>query len=142
MPAPDRKRLARLQRLEKVRAVARQTAAAEAAAAEGTLAQLLALADRTRQLASGYAARRELGDGSALRQLTSFRAGLDGVARGTTADAGRARALADRKLTELAEAERRRQAAETRAIAERRALAGQQHVAPLTARRALGTDIE
>ena len=142
MPPPDRARLARLQRLEKVRAIARQQAAAEAAEAEGTLAQLRALAERTGQMASDYAARRDAADGAALRGLAAFRDGLDGVSRGTRADAERARGLADRKLRELSEAERRRQAAETRASAEARALANAGQQAPLGARRKLGTELE
>jgi len=128
MPPPDRKRLARLQRLEKVRAIARQNAAAEAAAAEGTLAQLLALAERTGRMADDYGARRDVADGAALRQMTQFRAGLEGVSEGTRNDAARARTLADMKMRELSEAERRRQAAEDRARAEAKAIAlsGQQ----------------
>ena len=53
----DAARLRRLHRLEKVRAIARQTAAREAAEAEGTLAQLRALAERTAQMAEGYRAK-------------------------------------------------------------------------------------
>jgi hypothetical protein len=139
---PDRKRLARLQRLEKVRAIARQTAAVEAAEAEGTLAQLQALAERTGQMASDYAARRDIADGGALRQLSTFREGLAGVSRGTRADAERARGHADLKLRELSEAERRRQAAETRATSEAKALATAGQQAPLGARRKLGTELE
>lgn len=139
---PDRKRLARLQRLEKVRAIAKQNAAAEAAEAEGTLAQLLALAERTGRLAEDYAGRRDIADGAALRQLTSFREGLETVSRGTHADAARARGVADHKLRELSEAERRRQAVEDRAEAEKRALSGQQQTPPLTSRRQLGTGLE
>lgn len=142
MPPPDRQRLVRLQRLEKVRAIARQQAAAEAAAAEGTLAQLLALAERTGQMASDYAARRDAPDGAALRQLTRFREGLEGVSRGTNADAERARGHADLKLRALSEAERRRQAAEDRAASEAKALASAGQQAPLGARKALGTELE
>ena len=50
----DHRKLLRLQRLERVRAIAKQAAAAEAARAEGTLSQLLALAQRTRGLAADY----------------------------------------------------------------------------------------
>ncbi|WP_298197188.1 hypothetical protein [Novosphingobium sp.] len=140
--APDRKRLARLQRLEKVRAIAKQTAATEAAQAEGTLAQLLALADRTGQLVHDYASRRDMADGQALRLMSSFREGLEGVRRDTRADAERARGVADAKLLQLSEAERRRQAVEDRARAEARALSSQGQQPPLTARKALGTELE
>ncbi len=142
MQPPDRKRLARLQRLEKVRAIARQQAAVEAAEAEGTLAQLLALAERTGKMASDYAARSDAADGAMLRQIAGFREGLEGVSRGTRADAERARGHADRLLRELSEAERRRQAAEDRASAEARALAAAGQQPPLGARKALGTELE
>lgn len=140
--APDRKRLGRLQRLEKVRAIAKQAAAAEAAQAEGTLTQLLALAERTGQLVDDYAARRDMTDGRALREMIAFREGLVGVSRSTLADAARARALADAKLLQLSEAERRRQAVEERARAEARALVSYRQQPPLTARKQLGTELE
>lgn len=140
--APDRKRLARLQRLEKVRALAKQSAAAEAAKAEGTLAQLLALADRTGELVNDYAGRRDMVDGGALRQVAAFREGLAGVSRTTLADAERARTIADAKMVTLSEAERRRQAVEDRARAEERALASYGQQTPLTARKQLGTEFE
>lgn len=140
--APDRKRLGRLQRLEKVRAIAKQTAAAEAAQAEGTLSQLLALAERTGQLVNDYAARRDMTDGSTLRGMIAFREGLAGVSRSTLADAARARSLADAKLLQLSEAERRRQAVEDRARAETKALLSYREQTPLTARKPLGTELE
>lgn len=142
MQPPDRKRLARLQRLEKIRAIAKQTAAAEAAEAEGTLAQLLALAERTGRLADDYAARRDIADAGALQQLTQFREGLAVVSRGTLADAERARTHADLKLQQLSEAERRRQAVDDRARAEARALAAHGGQAPVGPRKPLGTGLE
>jgi hypothetical protein len=138
----EKARLARLKRLEAVRAVAKQTAAAEAAAAEGTLAQLMALAERTGRLAADYAARTAPDDGDALRRLTSFRSGLAGVEQATRADAARAQALADAKLNELSQAERRRQAAADRAEALRRALAALGATPAAGARKQLGTDLD
>jgi hypothetical protein len=138
----DRRRLARLKRLEAVRAVAKQAAAAEAAAAEGTLAQLLTLADRTERLAAGYAARVAPEDGDSLRRLTSFRSGLAGVEQATRADADRARGVADARLAELSAAERRRQAAADRAADVRRALAALGASPPLGSRKQLGTDLD
>lgn len=140
--APDRQRLARLHRLEKVRAIAKQAAAAEAAQAEGTLSQLLALAKRTGQLVDDYAARRDMTDGSTLRGMIAFREGLAGVSRSTLADAARAQTLADAKLRNLSEAERRRQAVEDRARSEAKALQTYRQQTPLTARKALGTELE
>jgi hypothetical protein len=138
----EKARLARLKRLEAVRAVAKQTAAAEAAAAEGTLAQLMALAERTGRLAADYAARTAPDDGDALRRLTSFRSGLAGVEQATRADAARAQALAAAKLNELSQAERRRQAAADRAEALRRALAALGATPAAGARKQLGTDLD
>lgn len=111
----DRRHLARLNRLERVRAIARQTAANEAAAAESALSQITALAERTRFLAAEYAARAEAHDGYALREAARFAGGLQGIASSTAGDVDRARALADAKLVELGLAERRRAVVETRA---------------------------
>lgn len=138
----EARRLHRLQRLEKVRAIAKQAAAQEAAQAEGTLAQLKALADRTRAMADDYRTRSALHDGQDLRQLGLFVAGLTGISATTTRDAAQAQALADRKQEELALAERRRAAVEDRAKAGQRALALRQANPTLTARRAVGTVLE
>ena len=94
----ERARLVRLQRLERVRAIAKQTAASEAAQAQGTLAQLEALADRTYRMAEVYAARGEVTDGASLRHLGSFTDGLRGIAQNATIDAARARNIADSKV--------------------------------------------
>ena len=138
----DKRRLARLKRLETVRAVAKQAAAAQAAEAEGTLAQLLALAERTGRLAADYAARTAPEDGDALRRLAGFRSGLAGVEQATRADALRAQAVADARLNALSQAERRRQAAADRADAVRRALAARGAQPPLGSRKAIGTDLD
>lgn len=119
----ERQRLTRLRRLEKIRAIAKQTAAAEAAQAESTLTQLRALSDRTRRLASEYASRREVGDGAALHQLGKFVGGLQALSRTTDGDALRAQSIADAKQRLLAEAERRRAAIEERAALQARLIA-------------------
>lgn len=119
----ERAKLTRLQRLEKIRAIAKQTAASEAARAEGTYAQLSALADRTSQLAADYAARTDIHDGADLRAMGRFAAGLQGVRAATQADATRAQAIADKRQIELAAAERRRAAVEERAQAQARQIA-------------------
>jgi len=138
----DKRRVARLKRLAAVRAVAKQAAAAEAASAEGTLAQLLALADRTSRLSADYAARATPDDGDALRRLVDFRSGLAGVEQATRADAVRARLVADARLDELSQAERRRQAAADRADALQRALAALGTTPQLGSRKAIGTDLD
>lgn len=131
----DPKRLARLQRLEKIRAMAKQTAATAAAEAEGTLAQLEALAARTGRMADDYAGRSDAADGHDLRQLGRFADGLRGISASTLADAARARSIADTRQIELAMAERRRAAVEERAQREASQLAAQGRTPVLGSRR-------
>ncbi len=138
----DAARVRRLQRLELVRAFAKQAAALEAAQAEGTLTQLEALAARTGAMADDYRGRTGFSDGLELRQQGGFVAGLGVITAATQGDAAQARALADHKQQELALAERRRAAVEDRAKAGQRALA-QRSVRPvLGGRRPVGTDLE
>lgn len=139
---PEARRLRRLHRLEKVRAIAKQAAAQEAAQAEGTLAQLKALADRTRAMADDYRTRSALHDGQELRQLGLFVEGLTAISTATLRDAAQVRTLADSKQDELAMAERRRAAVEDRARAGERALALRQASPVLAARRRVGTGLE
>lgn len=139
---PEQRRLHRLQRLEQVRAIAKQAAAQDAAAAEGTLTQLQALAARTRSMADDYRMEAGPSDGHTLRQRGLFVSGLSGISALTSRDAAQAQQLADRKQDELALAERRRAAVEGRAEASIRALARQRNTAPLGARRAVGTGLE
>lgn len=131
----DLRRVARLRRLEKVRDVAKQTAAAEAARAEGTLASLEALAARTGRMLADYRVDGALADAGSLRQVTAFRAGLGRVADATGDDAARARSVADARLADLASAERQRQAAQDRAAAAQAAYAAKRREVPLGARR-------
>lgn len=139
---PDAARVRRLQRLEHVRAIARQTAAAGAAEAEGTLSQLEALTARTKAMVADYCGRTALSNGHELRQLGQFVSGLSGISAATRSDALQARLLADRKQHELAQAERRRAVVEDRVKAGTRALAQRQQQPVLSARRAVGTDLE
>jgi len=139
---PDQKKLARLRRLEKLRSIAKQTAAAEAAQAESTLSQLRSLSGRTRQLASDYAARREAADGDSLRHVGRFVGGLQALSRTTDGDALRAQSIADAKQQALSEAERRRAAIEERAALQQKRIAGQARQPVLSARKASGTDLE
>ncbi len=138
----ERARLARLNRLERVRDIAKQTAAAEAAQAEGTLAQLEALAERTRLLAEEYAARVEVRDGGALRQIDNFARGLRGISVNTANDAAAARRIADIKMQALSQAERRRAVVEERAERQARVIAKGGETPVLGARRKTGTGLE
>jgi hypothetical protein len=138
----ERDRLKRLHRLERVRAIAKQTAAAESAQAEGTLAQLEALAERTRAMAEEYAARNEMRDGAAFRQLGSFTAGLRGISHNTANDAAAARRIADAKMQALSQAERRRAVVEERAEKQAKVIAKGSETPVLGSRRKFGTGLE
>lgn len=106
-----------------MRAIAREAALAEAAKAEGTLAQLAGLAERTRLLAAEYAARDDAGDAHALAGAMRFAAGMQGLTRNAAAEAETARSVADGKARAAAEAERRRAAVDDRASREIRTIA-------------------
>jgi hypothetical protein len=135
-------RIRRLQRLETVRAHARQVAALDAARAEGTLAQLEALAARTEAMAADYRGRTVLRDGLELRQLGQFVAGLSGISASTLGDAEHARTNANRKQQDLVLAERRRAAVDDRAKLGARALAQRLQSPVLNGRRPVGTGLE
>ncbi|WP_050805620.1 hypothetical protein, partial [Novosphingobium nitrogenifigens] len=113
----ERLRLKRLQRLEKLRAIARQTALAEAGRAEAQLAQLETLGQRTASLISDYAQRDDATLAEDLVRQRAFVAGLSQLAVNTRNDIARARDNADRRAAEAAAAERRRAAVEDRAAA-------------------------
>lgn len=139
---PDRKKLTRLKRLETLRNIARQTAAAEAAQAESTLAQLRALSERTRTLAAHYASRRNAQDGGALRQVGSFVEGLQNLSRTTDGDALRAQSIADAKQQILAAAERRRAAIGERVTLEAQRIEKALEKPALGGRKGSGTGLE
>lgn len=138
----ERDRLKRLHRLERVRAIAKQTAAAESAQAEGTLSQLEALAERTRAMAEEYAARLEMRDGASFRQLSQFASGLRGISANTANDAATARRIADAKLQALSQAERRRAVVEERAARQAQVIAKGGETPVLGSRRKIGTGLE
>jgi hypothetical protein len=139
---PEAKKLKRLHKLEKLRAIAKRNAAAETARAEGTLAQLQTLAGRSRSMADSYRHRAPPANGTELREVTRFTEGLRKLVSTTESDAAKAREVADRKLSELAEAERRRSAVEERIQITRSLLAkGDPHPAA-AARAKFGTGLE
>lgn len=138
----ERARLLRLQRLERVRAIAKQAAAQEAAAAESTLSQLEALAERTRTLAADYAGRSQAHDGASLLQFGLFAGGLQNIYNRTANDAAQARRVADTKMAELATAERRRSIVEDHANKKARSIATRSEAPSLGARKRIGTGLE
>lgn len=141
MTADDR-RLNRLRRLERVRAIAKRQLAAETATAESALSQLRVLTERTRSLASEYATREDAFDGYDLRQTGRFAAGLCKIAHSAGLEVTSAQERADIKLAELAAAERRRAAVEQRLDFEQRVIAKKGEMRPSGARRKIGTELE
>ncbi len=119
---PDKAALQRLRRLERVREVAKQTAAMQAAEAEGTLGQLTKLRDRTREIAAGCRPSPQMMDGGDLQRLQSFADGIGRLTGQTERDIGVARSRADALRGDLAAAERRLTLASDRAAACRKAL--------------------
>lgn len=140
--SPEAKRLTRLTRLEQLRALAKQDALRAAAEAEGHLAQLNALAERTERIAAEYRARRDCRTGAELRRLSRFVDGISAIGMATTRDAVAARSLADQRQHDLAQAERSRAAAQDRVEAEVRAQAQRGTAPALAGRKAIGTALE
>lgn len=119
----DRSKLKRLRRLERLRAITRQTALGEAAKAETTLAQVITLEARTAALITAYSARRDANDAGELQRMQQFIGGLTRIADTTAGDLARARSHADARAAEAAEAERRRAAVEERVSATQQRIA-------------------
>ncbi len=84
MPAGNRQ-IRLLQRVVRMREVEKRQAAVKAAQAQDMHGKLLALQDRSSDIAASYSARRDAGDGTALGLQLQFTAGLEGI-RGNTAD--------------------------------------------------------
>lgn len=138
----EQRKLTRLRRLEKIRALAKQQAAQQAAEAEGALSHLRRLESRTRAMADAYRDPAALADGQALRQHVLFTHGLAGIGAATSRDALAAQAAADALQQELALAERRRATVEDRAQASARAIAQRQSHPAAAARKPIGTVLE
>jgi hypothetical protein len=138
----EQRRLTRLKRLERLRAVAKDQAALAAADAEETLARLGTLSTRTRALAANYTKRQGLSDGLALAQVQHFVTGLAGIDAATRADTVRAAASADERQRALAEAERRRSAVEERLTEQVRLVNRKANPTPLGSRRQSGTGLD
>ena len=142
MTTADQRRLTRLRRLERVRAIAKRQLAGETAQAEDALAQLRTLTARTQDLAAEYAARSNAFDGFDLAQTGRFAAGLCNIVSSAGIEANAAQRLADSKLVELAAAERRRAAVEDRLTATERLLGKRPAQVSAAPRRKIGTDLE
>ena len=132
----ERARLGRLKRLEKLRAIARHAALAEAGRAEARLAQLEHLADRTAALIGTYASRTDAACGADLVSQRTYLGELQTMVVRNDADLARAREQADAMAAAASVAERRRAAVEDRASATQQRIARHQSAAdiPLGAR--------
>ena len=113
----ERARLGRLQRLEKLRAIVRHNALAEAGRAETRLANLENLQQRTTALITGYALRTDAQCGADLVRQRVYLGELQRMVGRNETDVARAREQADARAAEAAAAERSRAAVETRAEA-------------------------
>lgn len=111
----ERTRLARLRRLEKLRAAARTQALAEAGAAEARLAAAEDLGRRTAALAHDYALRRDADMGADLVRQRAYGAQLQAVLAEAHAEIARARSAADARARDAQSAERSRAAVADRA---------------------------
>ncbi|GGD64301.1 hypothetical protein [Croceicoccus mobilis] len=136
---PDRHRLLRLRRIERIRAIASHAAAAQAAEAEGTLAQLLALRERTVDIQASYDPR-HADDGASLLHMVRFREGLSRITAQTDTDIDNARTAADRRQDERRHAEKRRAHAQDRAEDCRRMIERGGQFLPTPGRKAIWHD--
>lgn len=131
-----------MRRLERLRAIAKRQLAAETAEAEGVLAQLRQLTERTRLMAEEYATREDALDGYTLIQSGRFAAGLCNIIHSSDIEAGNAQSRADHKMAELAIAERRRAAVEQRLDLEQKLIVKRKEMRFGEPRRKVGTEIE
>lgn len=119
----DRAKIARLRRIERLRAIEHRLKIGEAAQAEAALAGAGALAERTARLAASYAGRADARDGAALALLHRFAAGLDALHAGARASAITTRERADAARRGAAVAEKRAEVVAMLASASATALA-------------------
>lgn len=138
----SRRKLARLQRLARVREVVRQEAATRAAEAEDLFARIVALDGQTNTLARRYEMRGDCRDAHSLRQLDAFVCGLRALSAETARQIDTARSDADARLADLAQAERRKSVVEDRARDVRRLLERRSAVAPTGIARRSGTVLD
>ena len=108
----DRARLRRAKLIERVRSAEQRQAAGDAFRAEAVRHKLEQLSERTRSLGQLYAFRDSLADGADLHAASIVGGHLRELGNTATRQADQAREEADRKLADLASAERRRHRAE------------------------------
>lgn len=104
----DRRRLKRAKLIERVRTVEKGRAARVSAEAEAFSARLSGVAEKTRALASHYAASQGIETADDLRRSTAMRQQLHTLGALNSAHLADARRRADAALAELGSAERKR----------------------------------
>ena len=110
--ASDRERLRRARLIERVRSAEQRKAAGDAFRAEAVRHKLEQLSERTRSLGQLYAFRDSAQDGADLRAASIVGGHLRELGHAAARQADQAREEADRKLADLASAERKRHRAE------------------------------
>lgn len=107
MKRAQQQRLGRLQRLERIRDVARLEALGKASEAERLFARHAELARRSEELAGAFAHRWEARSGGDLHDLRTFHAGLHTLSQTTSHGSQQAKKAADMEMVEAANAGRR-----------------------------------
>ncbi|TIX51532.1 hypothetical protein [Alteraurantiacibacter aquimixticola] len=120
MRTPQR-RVELLNRLARLREVEKQAAAQKVAEAQGTHGKLLALQERSGEIAASYATRTESVSGDELARRQQFLAGLEEIRRQTKSESRKAEEHTREAMSRLQAAERRREVTSEKLGAERRA---------------------
>lgn len=115
------RRTARLERLMRVREVARLTALERVSGAEQAFTRLSGVARRSNALAADYAARPDVHDAASLQNLRAYHSGIAQLSADAARNTIAARQAADAEQVLLARAERSRDLVEKRLIADRQA---------------------
>lgn len=105
----DKARLRRALLIERMRGAEYRRAAADAQMAQAVRTRLEGLSDRTRTLAAAYSLRDTARDGADLAAATTLSTHLREIGRAAQMQADQARAEAELRFAELAQADRRRQ---------------------------------
>ena len=138
----DRARQRRAALIERIRLVEQRQRAADAHAAEQVRARLHGISLRSAGLAQDYARLDMARDGQELHDLALMRAELRAMTANARSDAERAEEQADRRLQDLAVAEKRLDAARDQSRAVAQDLARRQQAMPDAQARRNGTPLE
>lgn len=104
---PDKRRIAMLKRIARLREVEKRRAAMQLAQAQGLLGKLTALRDRSGNLVAEYSTRRDAGNGSELGQQLRFTASLAALRGHTAGETAKAEQSSRAAMAHLRLAERR-----------------------------------